>query len=72
MGVYGGWGADLSERAVLEGVKDQGVRRTCMSIFRDPDPCVHEWTNSPRGKAKWLGWQNPENRKVGHFELETR
>ena len=44
----------------------------CVSVFRDPDPCVHEWTTSPRGKVKWLGWKNPENRKFGHLELGER
>lgn len=63
-------GADLNERVTLAGVKGQRVRRTCLvgcaSIFRDPDPRVHEWTNSPRDKVKRLGWQNPETRKVSH------
>lgn len=60
-------GADLSEGPTSAGVKGQTVRGTCLMgcvpLFRDPDPCVHEWTNRPMGKAKWLGWQRPENRK---------
>lgn len=48
----GSRGADLSEGAPLAG-----YLMGCVSIFRDPDPCDHEWTNSPRSKVRWLGWQ---------------
>lgn len=57
---------------VLRAEGKKSMPHGCVSVVRGPDPCAHEWTNSPRGKAKRLRWQNPESRKVGHFQLEIR